>query len=77
VISDHALIRWLERQYGMPTEEYRRELETIAKPYIEAGAVGCRAGDMWLVINQGVVVTVITEKPSHGTRMAHSERNRR
>lgn len=61
IISDHAVIRFLERVYGVDIEAVRREMQT---PAVEAAhRFGChtiRRGDgTRLKLREGVVTTVL------------------
>lgn len=60
-ISDHALLRYAERRYGVDFEKLRQELST---PIVQAAAkAGCHAvkcnGGKVLIKNQCVVTYII------------------
>lgn len=63
-ITDHAVLRHLERTYGVDVEHYRQEL---ASPAVDkAVEVGCptvvgKHGER-LLIRDGVVVTVVGKR---------------
>ncbi len=59
-VSDHALVRYLERRYKLHTDELRAEILTPDRvAAIKAGAsrISCKGFDF--VVKNGVVVTVI------------------
>ncbi|MFN3523923.1 MAG: hypothetical protein ACK4YQ_16880 [Phenylobacterium sp.] len=72
-VTDHALVRWLERVHGVDLERYREEIRAalvaggfdLPQPagdaglYIDAPGVG-----VFLVVRAGVVATVL--HPSTG-----------
>lgn len=63
-ISDHALVRWLERHHGLDVERFRQELLDIAKPALDIGAsVAPLPGGLYLLIQDGKVVTVTPSRP--------------
>ena len=71
-ISDHAIVRWLERVKGVDIEAIRAEMRTPA--LAKADEFGCpvligRHGER-LVIRDGVVTTVIAKGRYQGTRIA-------
>lgn len=66
-VSDHALIRWLERGHNMPMEWFRREIEREVTRAGEIGRslVGLRQFEikrdrLIYVVRGGKVVTVVT-----------------
>ena len=71
-ISDHAIVRWLERVKGVDIAAIRAEMSTPA--LAKADEFGCpvligRNGER-LVIRQGVVVTVIAKGRYQGRTIA-------
>jgi hypothetical protein len=73
VISDHAILRWLERVKGINLDAVRAEMATPALAM--ADAFGCpvligRNGER-LVIRDGVVVTVIAKARNVGRTIHH------
>lgn len=70
-ISDHAVLRWLERVKGIDMDAVRAEMDTPA--LAKADEFGCpvvigRNGER-LVIKNGIVVTVIAKGRYQGTRI--------
>jgi hypothetical protein len=70
-ISDHAILRWLERVKGVDIDAIRAEMTTPALAKAdEFGApvlIG-RHGER-LIIRKGIVVTVLAKAPYAGTRI--------
>jgi hypothetical protein len=65
-VSDHALIRWLERQYGMDLQPYRDELAALVEPYVAVHARhACVGPGLYATIVNGVVTTVLPGKPTN------------
>lgn len=59
-VSDHALLRYLERAKGVDVEAARAEILTTEHAMaIKAGAVGITIGRVYLPVRNGCVVTVI------------------
>lgn len=59
-VSDHALVRYLERKYGFDFEQYREEILTpIAKQAIQAGATSVKAGDISFKVANNTITTAI------------------
>jgi hypothetical protein len=59
-VSDHALIRYLERKYGFNFEDYRAEILTPERvAMIKAGVKTISVDGVKLKIENNVVVTVI------------------
>jgi hypothetical protein len=69
-VTDHALVRFLERAGGMPIESVRRSLEdSLRRAAMAAASVGecdytVKADGLKYRVRDGHVVTVI---PTHGT----------
>lgn len=63
VITDHALVRWLDRARGIDMEELRRELADIAQPYADACVKHAEVGGVWLIFDNGKLITVTPDKP--------------
>ena len=58
-VTDHAVIRYLERVEGVDIEAIRREIGRRAETGIEAGACGVVSAGFCYGIEGGVVVTVL------------------
>ena len=72
VVSDHALIRWMERAYGIDCEAYREELKRQCNSFAEARARYAPVGaGLWAVFSDQKVITVTPQKPSHIASAKH------
>lgn len=58
-VSDHALIRWLERVKGVDMEALRSEIRASIAPAVAAGATAVERGGMRFTIEKGVLTTVM------------------
>jgi len=56
-VSDHAVLRYLERQHGLDVEAVRRHVAGLAVNGAVLGAVGVAAEDVRLVLAQQPLVT--------------------
>lgn len=59
-VTDHALVRWLERVHGVDVELFRRQIAEKCAGLTTARAV--RVGGFSYVMRDGVVITVRPEK---------------
>ena len=57
-VTDHAVLRWLERVHGIDVEFFRNEIVKIAGPAAAVGASGLTRDGFSYVIRAGAVVTV-------------------
>lgn len=63
-ISDHALIRWLERAYGMDFQPYRDELAGLCEPFVAVGAKNpLIAPGLYAVTEGRIVKSIVPSKP--------------
>ena len=68
-VTDHAVIRYLERVQGVDIEALRRQIGRVADKGLAVGAGGVISGGMIYVIEGGFVVTVIPQhEPRRGRR---------
>ena len=70
LVSDHALVRWLERAYGWDMEGLRRELEEIVSDAVSAGATQLRKDGCVFVFADGCLLTVIPAEKGNAARLA-------
>lgn len=64
-ITDHALLRWLERAYGMDFTAQRQELADLCAPYVAIRARhACVGVGLYATIVDGTVTTVLPERPT-------------
>lgn len=61
-VSDHALIRYIERVHGIDIEHIRSSLLDKAALGIKTGAASVRVDDCTLVIKGSTVVTVMVDE---------------
>jgi len=62
-ITDHALVRWLERARGIDMEELRAALAEIAQPYADACVKHAPVDGVWFVFDGPRLITVTPDKP--------------
>lgn len=60
-ISDHALLRWLERVHGINMAHYRAELLRMTEHQLSAGATTWYSGPVKFVARNGVLITIVDE----------------
>jgi len=58
-VSDHALLRWLQRRYGVDVEAERRKIDTLCDNAIRAGAKTIKVEGVQFVIKNGRVITTL------------------
>lgn len=63
IITDHALIRWLERSRGIDMDFLRQQLADVAAPFAEARVKHAHVDGVWLVFDGAKLVTVTPDKP--------------
>lgn len=74
-VTDHAVIRYLERVQGVDIEALRREIGRVADRGVEVGASGVISGGFIFVLSG---IAVITVRPQHSPcRKGRSRRERR
>jgi hypothetical protein len=57
-VTDHAVLRWLERVHGIDVEFFRDQIREIAGPAAAVGASGLKHAGFLYVISGGTVITV-------------------
>lgn len=57
-ISDHALIRWMDRVHGVPMETFRADLEETVRSALGGGTCRLVRDGFVYVIDRGYLVTV-------------------
>jgi len=62
-VSDHALVRWLERSHSIDMEGLRDLLAEKLREAVEVGATGALIDGQWFVLEGGTIVTVLPKKP--------------
>lgn len=58
-VSDHAVIRYLERVWGVDIDGLRKRIERKAQPGVDLGACAVNVGDHKFVLDGPVVTTVL------------------
>jgi len=62
-ITDHAILRYLERGYGLDVEAVRDEMVSAARPAVDFGAPVVICHGVRLIIQDGCrVVTVLPKR---------------
>jgi len=62
-VTDHALVRYLDRVLGWDVESIRAEIAAHAEPFVAARARTAQIGAWWLVLDGKTVVTCRNERP--------------
>lgn len=62
-ITDHALLRWLQRVHGFDMDAYRDQLAIVATPFAAAKVKHAEVGGVCLVFEGTTLVTVTPDKP--------------
>lgn len=56
-VTDHAILRWLEREHGVDVEAIREHLAGVAANGVRLGAAGVKIGKVKLILRGAVVTT--------------------
>lgn len=67
-ISDHALMRYIERVHGIDVEPLRKEIRAIVADAAAAGAARVKRGGFEYVIQDNTVTTVLPAGAKPGVR---------
>ncbi|MGL4812397.1 MAG: hypothetical protein ACRCXM_11525 [Beijerinckiaceae bacterium] len=70
-VTDHAVIRWLERVEGINVDALRKVIAEQARPYVEVRARYGDLGGVWVVLNGPLVVTITPDKPRSRFSVRH------
>jgi hypothetical protein len=73
-VTDHALLRYLERARGINIELIREHLSLICAPAAAVGAAYLRRDGVRYVFKGGHVVTVLTDTGSVIPNATHQQR---
>lgn len=68
-VSDHALLRYVERVLGFDLDRARADIAAIVGPAIRAGAVKIAIGGHTYILKGDVVTTIIPGATPTGARM--------
>lgn len=63
-VSDHAVLRYVQRVLGIDTEAIRSEIRVAVKNGVELGASGVRQGNTTYKLTGQTVVTVLEKAAS-------------
>lgn len=74
-ITDHALLRWLQRAHDIDMDAYRAELTRLAEPFARAKVKHVEVAGVWFVFDDNRLVTVTPEKPPVGQMRRHDRNN--
>ncbi|QND45220.1 hypothetical protein HB780_05550 (plasmid) [Rhizobium lusitanum] len=67
VVSDHAILRYLERAHGLDIEAVRRHIAARCETGVRLGAAGVVIEKVKFIIEDGVVVTTLKARwPTKG-----------
>lgn len=60
-VSDHALLRYLERAHGLDVEQHRQHVAELVARGVRAGASGVRVEGCRFILNGNRVTTVLDQ----------------
>lgn len=63
IVTDHALIRYLERVQGLDMEWFRNHVHEIVEPYVKARVANVEIGGFWFIFRNGKLVTISPDRP--------------
>lgn len=75
-VSDHAVLRWLERECDVPVERIRQLIGEGCAPYAHHGTVAVIVGRIKFIIEGGVVVTTLERRMRQRGRNGRARRRR-
>lgn len=58
-VTDHALLRWLERVHGIDIDFFRQQLLDETRDYIATGAATVRKDGVVYIFKNGKLITVL------------------
>lgn len=59
-VSDHAVVRWLERAHEVDIEGLREEIARLVEPAVKVGAASITIGNVTFALSGSNVCTVLT-----------------
>lgn len=68
IITDHALVRWLERVGGIDMEWFRGHVAERCQALVDSGASGGWIDDHWVTIRGGKVISFTPDRPDQRGR---------
>lgn len=75
LVTDHALLRWLERAHDLDIEEMRQRLAKIAQPYADLRVAEAEIGGLYFVFRDDKLITVKPNPTKHFRHVAHDKGN--
>lgn len=72
IVSDHAVLRWLQRRYGIDVEGERIKIETLTKVSRALGAKAHSIDGVTFVLREGYVVTTLEPGMSRKREPTHA-----
>ncbi len=72
-ITDHALIRYIERVKGFDVDKIRAEIENLVAPTLGTKATGISANGFTYRIQDGAVTTVVPGSTPAGAKRKSAE----
>lgn len=76
-VSDHAVLRFLERVQGIHVETVRRHIENLCAAAVAAGATSLRADGHAFEFRNGAVVTITPNGPVRMSKTKIAQLGRR
>ncbi len=73
IVSDHALVRYMERVFDLPVEHYRTLLAEEVRDAARAGVASLTRDGISYVFRRGVLVTVVLGKVNHGQAVGYAQ----
>lgn len=70
IVTDHCVMRYVERALGLDIEGIRESIAAVARPAAAMGATACIYNGVKLVIRDGAVVTALPGR----TRLRNTKR---
>jgi hypothetical protein len=68
IVTDHAVIRWMERAKGIPVHEIRKAIADIVAPAVALGATRFTKDGLTYILSGSNVVTITdSQSPSSNT----------
>lgn len=59
IVTDHAVLRWLERECNIPVEEIRQLIRAGCNPYRALAPVSIKIGRIKFIVVDGRVVSTV------------------
>ncbi len=78
-VTDHAVLRYLERVHGIDVPAARARIGIICSPAVAQGAVAIQSDGHFFIVKQDAVVTVLERgaRPQQHNKIMEARRPRR